>query len=104
MSSIIVKEDQKNIIMDWLLENYKLPIEVCFVVHKKRSGWRGIIKINEAPCLGFRFQLNEVNFYPLSCFSVGLQYDEWCRIWLYDTRVQASVAFLIDCIKKHDEP
>jgi len=101
-SSILTKFDEQSILVSWLLENYKLPKEVDFIVHRIKDTYSGIVEINKAPCLGIKFKKQELYFCPLSTHC-EISYSEWCKIWLYDTRVQASVGVLIECIKKYEK-
>jgi len=98
---LLNSEQKQNIVVKWLLENHKLPLEVNFVISKRKGECRGFVEINDVPAIGFRFEGHNVLFYPLSPIGSRIDYEEWCKLWLYDLRLHASVGILIKCVKQN---
>jgi len=99
----ITNTEELEIMTDWLFENHQLDTSTVFHINKMGKYWCGLIEINGVMSIGFTFTKNKIKFHLLPPnISAGIMRvcpEEWSKIWLYDIRIQASVAILVKIIK-----
>jgi hypothetical protein len=98
----IEDEDKQSLLIKWLLCNHKMDGNTVFHIDKEDGVYCGMIEVNDVMSLGFTLQKTMIAFHLLppepEMKRIGL--EDWCSIWLYDIRIQTSIAILIRLINK----
>ena len=79
----------------------KMDQTTSFHICKEETMWCGMVEINSTMSIGFTFHEKYIRFVllPPEPDMGAIAPEDWSDIWLYDIRVQTSIALLIKLIK-----
>ena len=99
----IPMDKRKSILIDWILMNTKMDDSTCFHVNMIDEDVCGMVEVNETMSLGITFRGEKVIFHllPPEPDMKYIETEYWKDIWLYDLRIQTSVAILIKIIREN---
>jgi len=97
----ISDENKEEILVDWLMLGTKMDQSTSFHICKEDKIWCGMVEVNDTMSIGFVFHDYYIRFVLLPPEpEMGIIPEkDWYDIWLYDIRVQTSIALLIKLIK-----